>query len=164
MSIWYHPVCDVCWRILCDPPHREPVRMLRAGEAVCCGCGAHTTSGIFIRADPNRMHCRGKGPSHSDESENKAESVEASETVMPSLTTDQLIARTQAVQNALTHPPMSRGDAIRICLVLTAHAALGAEWSLEMFLDACKDQFLSLLNFQKAQASLHNDQNDPVGS
>jgi hypothetical protein len=50
---WTHALCDQCWTL--REPERRPARLVARDREVCCGCGAETRSGIFIRADPSTM-------------------------------------------------------------------------------------------------------------
>ena len=50
---WSHPVCDECYSEL--EPGREPHRLRHPEIEVCCRCAAVNASGIYYRADPDRM-------------------------------------------------------------------------------------------------------------
>jgi hypothetical protein len=54
---WTHNICDACWAKLMQG--RTPVKLRDPGVEACCYCGGLTTSGIFIRWDPERLHCKG---------------------------------------------------------------------------------------------------------
>lgn len=67
MSKWNHTICDSCWEDYA--PEREPARLIGPafdGED-CCFCGTFTTSGIYIRFDPESslLKCNG-GEKHAD--------------------------------------------------------------------------------------------------
>ena len=59
---WRHTVCDSCYneRSAADDAMPEtPVRLKHTELEKCCGCGVEHTSGIYIRAEPSSMQCRG---------------------------------------------------------------------------------------------------------
>jgi hypothetical protein len=58
MSAWTHTLCADCWRK--QNPDRNPVRVRSAGSEPCCACKALTADGIYVRADPTTMTCKGK--------------------------------------------------------------------------------------------------------
>ncbi len=62
MSHWNHSICDVCWSRLY--PDREPVTIVPDYRHVeqCCYCGGEHCSGIYFRAEPQKLHCQGKHP------------------------------------------------------------------------------------------------------
>jgi hypothetical protein len=62
MSRWNHAICDPCWEA--REPTRTPVRRTIPQEEVCCYCGARTTSGIYVRDDPDLVPCAGVHPDH----------------------------------------------------------------------------------------------------
>ena len=55
MSGWLHILCDACWER--REPGGEPTRAKGAVAQPCCGCGAQTESGIFVREEPTKMWC-----------------------------------------------------------------------------------------------------------
>jgi hypothetical protein len=67
MGQWNHLLCETCWNK--RNPDRTPVRVRDpATEAQpCCGCGAVTGSGIYVRAEPSSMPCDGYGPVHEEQ-------------------------------------------------------------------------------------------------
>jgi len=65
MSQWNHAMCDPCWEKKQGP--RKPVRLtLEMKPLLCCFCGEPTQSGIFVRANPKTVKCRGKGKYHEE--------------------------------------------------------------------------------------------------
>lgn len=65
MSRWTHAICDPCFEE--RYPDREPVRLKYAGQPeepaeLCCFCGRVTVGGIFVRADPLTVACKGNHP------------------------------------------------------------------------------------------------------
>jgi ribosome-binding protein aMBF1 (putative translation factor) len=60
MSKWEHAICEVCWRA--RQGAREPVRVVKASIETCCYCGEATRSGIYVRADPAEVVCKGIHP------------------------------------------------------------------------------------------------------
>lgn len=63
MSRWTHAICDPCWDKHYSP--RLPVRLNVTGNAdepaeLCCFCGRVTLGGIFVRADPSAVKCKGE--------------------------------------------------------------------------------------------------------
>lgn len=56
MSNWNHLMCDGCWSD--RHPHREPNRLLEPETEPCCFCGTPTTSGIWMRGNPNELSCK----------------------------------------------------------------------------------------------------------
>lgn len=62
LSPWTHRLCDECWRKRAGA--REPVRVTGSKPSPCCQCGAVDASGIYVREDPARMQCGGRGPGH----------------------------------------------------------------------------------------------------
>ncbi len=63
MSRFTHAICDPCWAQ--HTRGRTPYRLTEPREELCCFCGSHTTSGIFVRQDPKDVpSC----PGHSDDS------------------------------------------------------------------------------------------------
>ncbi|MFQ5503352.1 MAG: hypothetical protein ACE5F1_00985 [Planctomycetota bacterium] len=56
---WTHTFCDECWKA--RHADREPVRVKYLARKSCCGCGKQTTSGIWVREDPQALACRGRG-------------------------------------------------------------------------------------------------------
>lgn len=59
MSRWNHAQCLECW--VRERGWQEPVRDVRAPMATCCYCGHATMMGIYRRADPETMPCKGEG-------------------------------------------------------------------------------------------------------
>lgn len=57
MSKWTHTICDVCWDVLV--PGRRATRMIDVERETCCRCGEETVSGIYMRADPGTLLCKG---------------------------------------------------------------------------------------------------------
>ena len=61
MSKWTHAVCRQCWSE--RNPGREPVRVSEAyldeKAEPCCFCGRPQQSGIFVRAAPDQVMCKG---------------------------------------------------------------------------------------------------------
>lgn len=53
MSIFNHPICDICFAI--RYPGRNAVRVVGRyrRDETCCACRRSTRSGIYIREDPN---------------------------------------------------------------------------------------------------------------
>ena len=49
---WNHPMCDDCWEAA-EGPGR--VRVDDGPDETCCFCGAHTNSGITVRAAPGSL-------------------------------------------------------------------------------------------------------------
>lgn len=64
MSGWTHRICGECYGK--KHPERMPVRVLGDPGGVCCFCGKDAGGGIFVRADPRTINCKGKGPEHED--------------------------------------------------------------------------------------------------
>jgi hypothetical protein len=61
MSRWTHAMCRPCWDA--ERPGVTPIALrpeMRQSER-CCFCGNRTRSGIYYRADPNVVQCRGEG-------------------------------------------------------------------------------------------------------
>jgi hypothetical protein len=58
MSPFTHALCEACYEWL--EPGREPVMITPPEQETCCWCGKPTTSGIYYRAEPERMVCKGK--------------------------------------------------------------------------------------------------------
>ncbi|HTF53628.1 MAG TPA: hypothetical protein VK735_39800 [Pseudonocardia sp.] len=51
---WTQPVCRVCWDER-NPDHTAyRLREVGANE-ICCHCGKHTNSGIYVRIDPKTV-------------------------------------------------------------------------------------------------------------
>ncbi len=51
---WTHSICLGCW----NKRYRgRPVRIPNPETEKCCFCGALTTSGIYVRADPKTLDC-----------------------------------------------------------------------------------------------------------
>ena len=64
MSRWNHALCRDCYAA--REPGRDPVRLKDAPTVACCACGAFTGDGIYYRADPATMSCKGDGGAHAD--------------------------------------------------------------------------------------------------
>lgn len=62
MSAWDHLLCEKCWRD--RSPNRQPHRVSMAVERPCCVCELPTRSGIYFRAFPENMPCKGKSGIH----------------------------------------------------------------------------------------------------
>ncbi|KKK78369.1 hypothetical protein LCGC14_2844270 [marine sediment metagenome] len=54
---WTHPICGPCWY---NMGREAPIRVIDAGNEVCCMCGRFTNAGIYYRSDPSRMPCKGE--------------------------------------------------------------------------------------------------------
>lgn len=50
---WTHNICEDCWNK--RNPDRQAVKLIERGHMVCCFCGAHHASGIYVRHDPNSL-------------------------------------------------------------------------------------------------------------
>lgn len=50
---WTAPICDECWDE--QRPGERPIRMKDPAPARCAFCGEYSTSGIFTRADPDKV-------------------------------------------------------------------------------------------------------------
>lgn len=67
MSAWTHLLCVACWNA------RNPTKPARTTDDVndpddpCCACGTKTGSGIYTRANPEELLCKGRGVVHRDE-------------------------------------------------------------------------------------------------
>jgi hypothetical protein len=48
---WTHSICISCWQT--RNPGRAPFSTAKKELEVCCFCGEHTSSGIYVRGDPN---------------------------------------------------------------------------------------------------------------
>ena len=59
-SKWTHSICSVCW--ITRNPGRRPATVQNAMRENCCFCGAAHGSGIYIREDPQELHCKGEHP------------------------------------------------------------------------------------------------------
>ncbi len=62
MSSWTHAICDDCWDA--KRPERPSPRDGKGEPTMCCFCGAPTASGIYVREDPKKTKCAGRGPEH----------------------------------------------------------------------------------------------------
>ena len=62
MSRWTHPICVACWNK--RHPESQIAEGLVAPDESCCWCGKGTC-GIYVRADPSTVPCKGD---HSPES------------------------------------------------------------------------------------------------
>jgi len=66
---WNHYICELCWQLRCkanNEPGRRPVQVKDYHERPCCYCGKPSTSGIFVRENPesaelfcNKFHTDG---------------------------------------------------------------------------------------------------------
>lgn len=66
MSKFTHALCDACYGEL--EPGRVPVRVkkeFRPREHHCCRCGK-PTNGVFYRAPPDELQCKGAGEVHAE--------------------------------------------------------------------------------------------------
>jgi hypothetical protein len=56
-GMWRHLVCGTCWLAQNGGHHVDDV----GGDVVglCCFCGRETSSGIYTRADPREVACKG---------------------------------------------------------------------------------------------------------
>ncbi len=57
MSRWTHNICKSCYKLVF--PGREPYTLAIADEEHCCFCGGANSDGIFVRYDPEELHCKG---------------------------------------------------------------------------------------------------------
>jgi hypothetical protein len=64
MSKFNHLLCESCWNR--QHPDRPAVTVSSSGPDSCCSCGNKTASGIYVRAAPDSLACRGIGPVHKD--------------------------------------------------------------------------------------------------
>lgn len=55
MVEWNHSMCEGCWNK--SNPNRQACTVIDAEVEICCFCGDETTSGIYIRHDPNDLSC-----------------------------------------------------------------------------------------------------------
>lgn len=53
MSQWTHPICDPCWAGMYQD--RQPVPFIDPPAEVCCVCAEATSSGIYVREDPDAL-------------------------------------------------------------------------------------------------------------
>lgn len=63
-----HVFCDGCWATRCiraGEPGRQPVRVADT-PSTCCGCGAVTEAGIWVRERGAILHCKDLGPTHEE--------------------------------------------------------------------------------------------------
>lgn len=58
MSKWTHSLCEKCYSEL--EPGRQPSKVLQPDTEACCRCCAMHSDGIYYRADPNELACKGK--------------------------------------------------------------------------------------------------------
>jgi hypothetical protein len=63
---WTQPVCTTCWDD--EHPFRHPVRIANPDTETCCYCGTPTTSGIYVRVDPDTVPhpTNDEEPSHAE--------------------------------------------------------------------------------------------------
>lgn len=73
MSTWTHSLCEPCWR-KGERGHEEPQRYAVV-TAMCCVCGEWHRSGIWFRADPAKVACKGNGPTHAGDDPNESPSM-----------------------------------------------------------------------------------------
>ena len=69
MSRYTHALCVGCWNAL-HPDRRvaENSEQYRGGPRTrCCRCSQETDSGIYFRAEPDTLACKGAGPEHEEE-------------------------------------------------------------------------------------------------
>jgi hypothetical protein len=52
----------MCW--VRTRPQQEPTRVTVPNWERCCGCGALTISGIYLREEPEALKCRGVDGRH----------------------------------------------------------------------------------------------------
>jgi hypothetical protein len=64
-SPWRHALCAPCYEAL--EPGRNPVALRDAQVELCCRCGLLTVSGIYYRADPESLACKGVHRSASED-------------------------------------------------------------------------------------------------
>lgn len=69
MSRWRHLICDECYGTESEQDDRLPAQPIRVAVAFregddCCFCGLRTTSGIWIRKDPEGVKCGGVHHAH----------------------------------------------------------------------------------------------------
>jgi hypothetical protein len=64
MSQWNHLLCEKCWNE--EHPDRRAMIVTSSGPDACCRCGEKTGSGIYVRAKPDTMRCKGAGSVHDD--------------------------------------------------------------------------------------------------
>jgi hypothetical protein len=57
MTRWTHAMCEDCWAR--EYQEQIPVRVNTGTPMRCCYCGEHTTSGIYVRDDPQETACAG---------------------------------------------------------------------------------------------------------
>lgn len=55
MAEWTHSICGPCWDQ--REPGRAPLRLKEPDTEICCFCGTATTSGIYVRQDPDTLNC-----------------------------------------------------------------------------------------------------------
>lgn len=66
MSRWNHLMCAACWNA--DDRHvNKAVEGANSEAENCCYCGKPTTSGIWVRADPEMLDCHHCGYPKCDE-------------------------------------------------------------------------------------------------
>jgi hypothetical protein len=58
MSKWTHAICDGCWGK--RNPGRLATVLINKNVEICCFCGEKTTAGIYVRAEPSKLLCKGK--------------------------------------------------------------------------------------------------------
>ena len=49
-------------------PDRQAMIVHSSGPDACCRCGEKTGSGIYVRAKPDTMTCKGLGSVHAEDS------------------------------------------------------------------------------------------------
>ena len=64
MSRWTHNICTDCWEETQDVV--VPTRVIEADKEICCWCNKETTSGIYLRHDPDDPVLKCKGTHVSD--------------------------------------------------------------------------------------------------
>lgn len=64
MSPWAHLICEPDY-VSHYPLRPQPPRVGTGGTPEpCCFCGEPTTSGIYVRHDPNLLPCRAQSAAH----------------------------------------------------------------------------------------------------
>src|ERR1700682_826119 len=62
LSQWTHNICGACWNAKPENKDRQFDAAARGGQGppdVCCWCGAGNRDGIYLRASPEELKCRG---------------------------------------------------------------------------------------------------------
>ena len=58
MSKWTHAICRTCWET--QEPDRPVIDPGNVPAESCCWCGTPTTIGLYKRADPSELRCKGQ--------------------------------------------------------------------------------------------------------